>query len=251
MNFAFNPWSAWGGGPTGLFRSLDAGKIVDTAAALNLRISERFPKANLARIAADVETVALESARRAAWCAAPQWGVRSLVLALTSLTVFLLVRMALSLRVSTSVSTMDMPQLLQLVYNAVQDSILVGLALVFIWGWEARIKRGRALRALHELRSLAHIVDMHQLTKDPESLLRGQSDNPDDKSPMTRGDLVRYLIYCSDLLALLSKISALFAQQFADPTVLSAVNEIEELTTALSQKIWQKITLVDPQPHRR
>jgi hypothetical protein len=67
---------------------------------------------------------------------------------------------------------------------------------------------------------------------------------------MTRDELVRYLIYCSDLLALLSKIAALFAQELADATVLGTVNEIEDLTTALSQKIWQKITLVDPDVHR-
>ena len=30
-----------------------------------------------------------------------------------------------------------------------------------------------------------------------------------------------------------------------DPVVIDAVNEIESLTTNLSQKIWQKITIVD------
>lgn len=240
----------WPGRPAGTYRCLDADKIVDTAIALSRRVAERFPEASLARIAGDVEIVARESARRAAWCAAPQWGVRALVLFLTVLGMTLLIRLTLSLRINTAMSSMPVTEALQLIYNAVNDSILVGVALVFVWTWEGRIKRGRALRALHELRSLAHIVDMHQLAKDPESLLQNRPQHEHSRTPMTRDELIRYLIYCSDLLALLSKISALFAQQFADPTVLSAVNEIEELSTALSQKIWQKITLVDPQLKR-
>ena len=238
-------WKQVGRQSGGLYRSLDATKIVETSAALAARIVGRFPKADLSRIAGEVETVARESAERAAWCAAPQWAVRALVGVLTFLGMFLLVRLSMSLKLAR-VESMAAPDFLQLVYNAVQDVVLAGVALVFVWSWEARIKRGRALRALHELRSLAHIVDMHQLAKDPKSLLHGRPD-ASDRPPMTRDDLIRYLIYCSDLLALLSKIAALFAQELADPTVLGAVNEIEELTTGLSQKIWQKITLVDPE----
>jgi hypothetical protein len=232
-----------GGGARSAFRSLDAAKIVETAAALSERIAVRFPNANLRRVAADVVAVSRESARRAAWCAAPHWVLRTTVLVLTVAALGLMVRLSLLLRPHAMAQDMGVSELLQLIYNAVNDSVLIGVALVFVWGWEARIKRRRTLRALHELRSLAHIIDMHQLTKDPESLLR--SDNAEPEA-MTRADLVRYLIYCSDLLALLGKIAALFAQELADRTVLGAVNEIEELTTALSRKIWQKITLVDP-----
>lgn len=233
-----------GAGTRSAFRSLDAAKIVETAAALSGRIAARFPKANLCRVAADVEAVSRESAQRAAWCAAPHWFLRAAVLVLTVAALGLMVRLSLLLRPHAVAQEMGVSELLQLIYNAVNDSVLIGVALVFVWGWETRIKRGRALRALHELRSLAHIIDMHQLTKDPESLLRRDSAEPET---MTRADLVRYLIYCSDLLALLGKIAALFAQELADRTVLGAVNEIEDLTTALSRKIWQKITLVDPE----
>jgi hypothetical protein len=58
-------------------------------------------------------------------------------------------------------------------------------------------------------------------------------------------ELGRYLDYCSELLSLASKVSALFAQHFADPVVLGAVNEIEALANGFSNKIWQKITLLD------
>ena len=35
---------------------------------------------------------------------------------------------------------------------------------------EARLNARRALTALHEFRSIAHVIDMHQLTKDPSAL---------------------------------------------------------------------------------
>src|SRR5207248_2018749 len=97
-----------------------------------------------------------------------------------------------------------------------------------------------------QLRSIVHIVDMHQLTKDPERLMSPQPDTA--SSPpreMNAPELGRYLDYCSELLSLTSKIAALFVQDFADPVVLSTVNEIETLVTGLSGKIWQKITLLD------
>ena len=47
------------------------------------------------------------------------------------------------------------------------------------------------------------------------------------------------------MLSLTSKLAAVYAQNLPDPVVIDAVNEIESLTTNLSQKIWQKITILD------
>jgi hypothetical protein len=58
-------------------------------------------------------------------------------------------------------------------------------------------------------------------------------------------ELGRYLDYCSELLSLIGKIAALYSQCLEDPVVLEAVDDVEDLTTELSQKIWQKITLLD------
>ena len=99
-------------------------------------------------------------------------------------------------------------------------------------------KRAKALDMLHELRSLTHIVDMHQLTKDPALI----TSSPGGMSP---AELGRYLDLCSDMLSLIGKVSALMVQHFNDDVVLSAVNEIETLTTGLSRKMWQKITILE------
>jgi hypothetical protein len=87
---------------------------------------------------------------------------------------------------------------------------------------------------------------MHQLTKDPSVVLGG---GPATQSSPTRGmnrfELSRYLDYCSEMLSLTSKLAALYAQNLPDPVILEAVNEVERLTTNLSNKIWQKITILD------
>jgi len=66
----------------------------------------------------------------------------------------------------------------------------------FSWDLGNRIKRRRALKAIHELRALAHIIDMHQLTKDPRAISRRSNHNRE--RAMTSFELNRYLDYCSE-----------------------------------------------------
>jgi hypothetical protein len=87
---------------------------------------------------------------------------------------------------------------------------------------------------------------MHQLTKDPEHVIspeRTTASSP--QRTLTRFELVRYLDYCSELLSLSSKLAALHVQYVNDPVVLDAVNDIEVLASDLSNKIWQKIMILD------
>jgi hypothetical protein len=96
------------------------------------------------------------------------------------------------------------------------------------------------------LRSLAHIVDMHQLTKDPERVTGPPANTESSpKRALTPFELTRYLDYCSEMLALISKAAALHVQAFDDPPTLDAVEQIEDLTAGLSRKIWQKIMILD------
>ena len=59
--------------------------------------------------------------------------------------------------------------------------------------------------------------------------------------------LHHYLDYCSEMLSLTAKTAALCAEHSSDPVVLSTVSTLETLTTELSNKIWQKISLL-PRP---
>ena len=98
----------------------------------------------------------------------------------------------------------------------------------FVFSVENRVKRNRALFAIHELRSLAHIVDMHQLTKDPERAVAGWiSTESSPQVTLSVFELKRYFDYCSEMLSLISKIAALYVQDFPDPIAIQAVDEVE------------------------
>jgi len=62
---------------------------------------------------------------------------------------------------------------------------------------------------------------------------------------MTPFQLCRYLDYCTELLSMISKIAALYVQNFPDESALEAVDQVESLTNGLSRQIWQKIMILD------
>jgi hypothetical protein len=63
---------------------------------------------------------------------------------------------------------------------------------------------------------------------------------------MSSFQLARYFGYCSEMLSIVGKLATLYAQDFPDASVLQSVNQIEDLTTSLSSKIWQKSMLITP-----
>ncbi|MGH7674745.1 MAG: hypothetical protein ACREMV_05675 [Gemmatimonadales bacterium] len=228
-----------------MYRELDAERIVATVRALEQRIKERFPVSGLSQVAGELVEVAQSAVARAVELSRPNLAIRLAVGALVVALAALLAGVVLTLKVSLHVDSLA--TLLQATEAAVNDVVFVGIAIWFLATLERRIKRGRALRAIHELRSLAHIVDMHQLTKDPEAVLTPGRETPSSPSRarMTRFELARYLDYCSELLSLTSKLAALYVQRFQDEHVLAAVSDVQALTNGLSGKIWQKIVILD------
>jgi hypothetical protein len=119
------------------------------------------------------------------------------------------------------------------------------IAVVFLWVLPERMERRTLLRLLHRLRSLAHVIDMHQLSKDPEQV--SPSYTPTSQSVahgLDAEQLRHYLGYCSEMLSLTAKTAALSAEHSTDGVVLETISGIETLTTELSSKIWQKISLL-------
>jgi len=226
-----------------MYRQLDDDRIIETLQRLRDRITERFPGSSLSRVSEELLTVARESASHVAYLAKPSWWIRGIVGAAIVLMLVGLVAAASRIRVETQVA--DWPVLVQGVEAAINDVVFIGIAIFFLLTIETRLKRRRALAALHQLRSIAHVVDMHQLTKDPEQLLTNPPATASSPArTMSRAELGRYLDYCSELLSVTSKIAALFVERFDDPVTLGAVNEIESLTAGLSRKIWQKISML-------
>jgi hypothetical protein len=226
------------------FRKLDAEKIVETVQALHARIEERFPGSGLGKVVAELLDVARETVARAEWIQKPHLPLRFVAAILSLLIVAVVVGIVVNIH---KFQLDDFVNTMQGLDSAIGSVVFIGAAILFFVSWEARIKRRRALKALHELRALAHIIDMHQLTKDPETYFGQAAANTTifKKRQMSPFELNRYLDYCSDALAIISKIAALYVQGFEDPVVLDAVDDMEDLTAGFSRKIWQKITILD------
>jgi hypothetical protein len=227
------------------YRQLDEAQLDQTLRRLRDRVAERFPDSGLSQLSAELVVLSDETRAVVAYLRRPRWAIRIAVGAVIAGMSAVVIVAALGMRrISGEVDRLS--ELAQMLDSATNDIVFLGVAIYFLVTLEGRLKRRKALRSLHQLRSVVHIVDMHQLTKDPERLLSPREDTASSpERPMTAPELGRYLDYCSELLSLTSKLAALFVQHFNDPVVLSTVNEVETLGTGLSGKIWQKITLLE------
>lgn len=230
-----------------MFRALDAEKIIATLDRLSRRIRERFPTGSLGNVADELLQVAKKAAVRSEAISKPNLGLRLGILLLLA---------SFAALVTLTIKNLDMKvelkeagAMLQAIESILNELVYIGAAVWFLFSLENRMKRRRALDALHELRAFAHIVDMHQLTKDPEVVLNpGKSTPSSPVRDLTPYELSRYLDYCSEMLALMGKIAALYVQRFQDAVALEAVDDIESLTTGISSKVWQKIAALDRAP---
>ena len=228
------------------YSQLESAMIISTVEKLSQRVGERFPGRGLFKVSEHLCTIANESrervlkaAQRILWIHLVIWGLVAMVLAVGGITV------ASQVKIHFDPSSVTFLELINAMNSGINDMVFVGVGIFFLFSLEGRIKRHRALEALHELRSLAHVIDMHQLTKDPQRAtgeMVATASLPGNA--LTRDQLIRYLDYCSEMLSLVGKLAALYLQHTDDAVVLSTVDEIEELTTGLSGKIWQKMMII-------
>jgi hypothetical protein len=224
------------------YRRLRADRIIATVERLHARISERFPDAGLAQVCGELASLAGELSTVAARLARPSMAWRAAGLTLFALGAAAIVATWRSLHLE--IFATQSPDVIQALEAGVNLLILIGGAVWFLMTLEARAKRQRALDALHHLRALAHVVDMHQLTKDPTVILNAHKTQNSPVRGMDRFQLTRYLEYCAEMQALIGKLAALFSDRMRDGIVINAVNDLEDLTTGLGRKIWQKITIL-------
>ena len=230
------------------YRRLDDARLIASLTLLDERIRERFPNASLARVCQDVIAITRDNTKRAATIGQSHWRLRLGIALIIMFAIGVLIKLLLlvdwNIRGPDSVYT-----LAQGISAAIYIVFAIAGAVFFLVTMEDRLKRRRALKAIAELRSIIHVIDMHQLTKDPASILAGGAPTAHSpKRPLTPFQLGRYLDYCTEMLSLVAKVAVLYAQNQPDPVVVEAVADIERLTTNLSQQIWQKIMLVHTSP---
>lgn len=228
--------------------SLEAEKIVQTLEQLQERIADRFPDSGLSRVCRELVTAAHLTADRARAARQPNLLLRITAALVMAGFIYLVIAAGEFLHLTewfNSGERQDGVELTQALESIVNLFILTGAASWFLLTAEVRLRRHAILKYLHELRSIAHVVDMHQLTKDP-AVIVGRAE-PTEHSPrrdMTEQELARYLDYCTEMLAIIGKLAALYAERMDDTEVVAAANDLENLTTNLGRKIWQKIMLI-------
>ena len=220
--------------------------IVETIEKLNQRIKERFPDSGLNKVCGQLSLIARNMEDRAEWIGKPVIWIRYLtwafciIICVCSIIPFFYFQSDLN-------KTLDLESVVTLMEAGLNDVVLIGAAIFFLLSVEVRYKRARALKALHELRSIAHVIDMHQLTKDPHRISQATQYPKTGESPdltLTPFELRRYLDYCSEMLSLTGKVAAVYVQEFEDGVAMASASELEILTTGLSRKIWQKISIL-------
>jgi len=224
-----------------MYRSLDPQLTIATLKTLSNRIQERFPGASLSKVCLELLAISEETTGRIRWLSKHNAGIRLAVLIVIGIAIYLGWHVVRHVKVHTdgfSIEELD---------AATNATVLLGAALLFLFTLESRLKRARVLRAMNELRAISHVIDMHQLTKDPSHVVVGvgQRTASSPQRTLTAFQLTRYLDYCSEMLSLVGKLAALYAQSTSDSVVLQSVNDIEALTNGISRKIWQKIMILD------
>lgn len=226
---------------------LSSTKVEQTVGQLASRIRQFLPMSRgLPAVAAElgefVRELRAHSGQTAAWRRALLVGSRVLIVVVAALA---LVATWSALRDAVSASgRLKAFEWLPVLESGINDLVFAGIAIWFLGGLVARVERRRLLERLHRLRSLAHIIDMHQMSKNVADLLPDRRSDQYAEGGLTTRDYALYLDYCSELLSLTSKAAALCAEESTDPLVLDTVSEIETLTTGMSRKIWQKISLL-------
>ncbi len=232
-----------------MYRRLDPNKLIETVEVLYSRISQRFPDSDLRRVCLEFLALAKRSPQRAEAISRNSNSLRIAVGMVVLLLLGALIGPFFYFKLPGKAP--DLGNFVQVLEAGVNVLVVLGGAILFLITVEARIKRNRALRALNELRALAHVVDLHQISKNPERL-RGVTKDKTHVIDMTPAELIRYLNYCNEMVALISILAAIYTLRFQDAVVLAALNEIEGFSSGLSSKIWQKIMVVHTvKPNRK
>lgn len=231
--------------PVRTLEKLEPAPVIETARRLRDRVGARFPGRGIQRVAQELasltEQVADTSADTRRRSRLVRAGSRSLIAVVVLVA---LVAFGFAVEAAFTEAPDNGLDWLPLIESAVNDLVFVAIAVVVLHSVPERVQRTDLLAKLHRLRSLAHIIDMHQLTKEPESLRDAFEDADGDLTPE---QVEYYLEYCTELLSLVAKAAALCAEESQDDVVLNTVSTIETLTMGMSRKVWQKITVLSEQ----
>ena len=123
--------------------ALNAERITETVSILEKRITDRFPKAGLARICKHLHEVAEQTQARCRQISQPNWLFRGSAICLVALLIgFTLIPFAF---VKFQVENLTITDLVQVLEAAINDIVLIGAGVFFISTIETRFKRKKSI----------------------------------------------------------------------------------------------------------
>jgi len=212
---------------------LDPAKIIETAENLACEVGKRLPGSTLAGLADELVQIAHGTDERARQARRPIYGIRAGSLLAIALTALLLWLIARHVHARWEFGTItELFEATDAGFNLL--AILAG-ALWFFVSFEARIKRKRVLESIEELREFIHVIDVTQLYYTPELY---QSDG-DASRGSPRFDHT-YLLFCTQMLAVIGNLAPLYTRGAAGDSILRAVTDVEMLANAITAKLQFK-----------
>lgn len=219
------------------YKSLDPKEVLKTAGELSARVADRFPGSGLLGISKELEGVAGRMEGRAAELKKPKVVLRAGILLVCVVAALAAAKLAVMIRASDDI--FSLPQFIQSLGSGLEGLAIMTAFAFFLAAIERRSRRSAALKFLSELRSMAHIIDLHQTKK--ENL--GPDIGPTKNSPRRDLDdprLSRYLEYCSEMLSIIGMVGSYYAQELGDEDFLESVDQLTDLTNGMASRILQK-----------
>jgi hypothetical protein len=218
---------------------LDPARIIEAAENLARGVGERMPESSLAGLSVVLVRIARESDERARKARRPNYAIR--LASLLAVGAGLLGLSFLMDHIHMRWKFGTITEVIQSTDAGFNLLILLAGALWFFVTLEARIKRRRALISINELREFAHVIDLTQLYYTPDLY---RSDPAASRSSASLD--YAYLLFCTQMLAVISNLAPLYTRGAAGDSILRAVFEVEMLANAITAKLLSKAETVRP-----
>jgi hypothetical protein len=216
---------------------LDSGKIVATATNLANDIGTRLPGSTLAALADELKATAVTADDRVRRAQEPMISIRSMSAAAVIAVLLALWYLARHIHAKWEFGTIN--EVFDGVHTGFELLVMFAGALWFCVTLEARMKRKAALAFIEELREFIHVIDVTQLYYTPD--LYGSRVG---ESQTTLALDETYLLYCTQMLAVISNLAPLCARGAPGDSVLRAAADVEMLAIAVSTKHMSKADFV-------
>ena len=226
------------------YHRLRPDSIIRTIEALQNRINAPFPCSGLSNVCVELLAVARCAQNRVAAAERPNIGLRMLIATILLCGVAGLAYVIPAIR-NANASDDNLYGIMQGLEASMNIVVLVGATVLFLWTFEARRNRSRALKYLHELRSIIEVIDMHQLSKTANGNPKITTCPAPAERDLPLTEVSLYLQFSSEMLSLAAKIAALYAQGVKDTQVLETTSNLQQLAANLSNTTWQKIEVVE------